>query len=224
MSEAAILALIPFLRGYGFVFAPVITADMANYNLKAQAIAAGWDQVVPLIAEVTVKPGIVLSANATNQYGFDTGVGFPAGTSLKLVLRGYVCGMGGFSSSGVGAPGGPALRAQHPLTVDAAGGTIAGGGGQGGRGNPPDGSIYPGNSGGGGRSGRVATEGASPYAGTFAAPGIGVSDYSMGSRGGSGGDWGAAGTFVSAGAGGAAVVGNAHITWINTGTRYGAVT
>ena len=43
-----------------------------------------------------------------------------------------------------------------------------------------------------------------------------------------GGGWGAAGgkgaASATPGAGGAAVVGNSYITWVNTGTRYGAIT
>ena len=61
-----------------------------------------------------------------------------------------------------------ALRAQYPISIDAAGGVIAGGGG--------------------------------------------------------GGGWGANGGGIGNAAGGAAVVGNSNITWINTGTRYGAIT
>ena len=42
--------------------------------------------------------------------------------------------------------------------------------------------------------------------------------------GGGGGGWGAAGGGPGNADGGAAVVGNSYITWINTGTRYGAIT
>ena len=73
-----------------FVWRPTISSDVTNWVLKTQAIAAGWDGVVPLDAEVTVGSGIVLSANSTSQYGFDTGSGFPVGTTLKLIMPGYV--------------------------------------------------------------------------------------------------------------------------------------
>lgn len=214
-----------------FVFDDVIASDMTNYNLRARAVAAGWNQVEPLIATTTVNSGIVLSANATNAYGFDTGVTFPAGTTLTLVLAGYICGMGGAGNSGAG---GPALRAQHPITVNAAGGVIAGGGGGGAAGNSAGGFARGG--GGGGRSGRVDAPGGAGAGGasagnpgTFAGPGSGGTP----NNGAGGGAWGAAGgnTFNTpsnywtyGGAGGAAVVGNANITWVNTGTRYGAIT
>lgn len=220
-----------------FVFTPTISADTSNYNLKAAAIAAGWDGVVPLDAIVTVNSGIVLSANSTSQYGFDTGSGFPVGTTLKLVMQGYVCGMGGAgnSASSNGSNGGPALLAQHAITIDALGGVTAGGGGGG------SGGGFGG--GGGGRSGRTNSAGGTGYpagaAGTFSSGGAGGGSGGgaggttgaggngvAGTSGGGGGGWGAKGGNASAygGAGGAAVVGNSYITWINTGTRYGAIT
>ena len=234
-----------------FVFTPTISADTSNYNLKAAAIAAGWDQVTPLLATVTVDAGIVLSATATSGYGFDTGATFPAGTVLTLICQGYICGMGGAGGSGgsngsgkgiVGLPGGAALRAQYAISINALGGTIAGGGGGGGRGTGISAA------GGGGRSGRTNSSGAN--AGTFSSGGNGASGgggaggsggtTSVGGNGalaggyvggGGGGGWGASGGYgdttapsSAGGAGGAAVVGNSYITWINTGTRYGSIT
>ena len=230
----------------GFVFRQTISADTSNYVLRAAAIAAGWDGVVPLDAEVTVSSGIVLSANSTSQYGFDTGSGFPVGTTLKLIMPGYVCGMGGaggaYSTGATGKNGGPALRAQHAISIDASGGVISGGGGGGG------GSSGSSAGGGGGRSGRTnSSGGADTYpgeSGTFSSGGKGGA-YSGGAAGGTtgpganggsggggsgggGGGWGASGgtgyTTTAGGAGGAAVVGNSYITWIDTGTRYGAIT
>ena len=224
----------------GFQFNPVISADTTNYNLKAAAIAAGWNQTLPLIATVTINSGVVVSANATNAYAFDTGVTFPAGSSLTLNMQGaYVIGMGGSGAELSGQPGGPALRAQHALTVNATGGVIGGGGGGGARVYSSDGYFIPG---GGGRTGRTNSDGTNQ--GTFTSGGS--TSYAAGGTtgagadapgpfysGGGGGGWGAAGgrgyiygTGPSGigGAGGAAVVGNANITWVNTGTRYGAIT
>lgn len=223
-----------------FIWRPTISADVTNYNLKSAAIAAGWDGVVPLDAIVTVNSGIVLSADSTSQYGFDTGSGFPAGSTLKLVMPGYVCGMGGAGGNeypnGNGGSGGTALRAQFAITIDALGGVIAGGGGGGSNG-------ASGYGGGGGRTGRINSAkgtGSDAGVGTFSSGGKGAS--SMGGAGGTtgpggvgsftggggGGGWGAAGgkgaASATPGAGGAAVVGNSYITWVNTGTRYGAIT
>lgn len=199
----------------GFVFDDVITSDVTNYNLRARAVAAGWDQVVPLVATTTVNSGIVLSADSTGQYAFDTGVTFPAGTTLALINNGFVIGMGGAGGASytAGSNGGPALRAQYAIGIDAAGGVIGGGGGGGG-GNK--------GGGGGGRSGRTDAAG-----GVGAPAGASGTFSSGGSGGGGGGGWGASGGTTGSyagGTGGAAVVGNSYITWINTGTRYGAIT
>lgn len=221
-----------------FVFRQTLSSDTDNYVLRDAAIAAGWDGVLALDAEVTVGSGIVLSANSTSAYGFDTGSGFPVGTSLKLIMPGYVCGMGGAggATNTAGSNGGPALRAQHAITIDALGGVTAGGGGGGGGGG------FGGGGGGGGRSGRTdAVGGVAPSTGangTFSSGGAGGSGGGAGgttgpggagdlSKGGGGGGWGASGGTAGSyagGNGGAAVVGNSYITWINTGTRYGAIT
>jgi len=220
----------------GFVWRPTISSDVTNWVLYSQALAAGWDGVVPLDAEVTVASGIVLSANSTSLYGFDTGSGFPVGTSLKLIMPGYVCGMGGAggATNTAGSNGGPALRAQHAITIDALGGVTAGGGGGGG------GSPYGG--GGGGRTGRIDSAGGTGSfagaAGTFSSGGAGGFGGGAGgttgpggagdfAKCGGGGGWGASGGTAGSnagGTGGAAVVGNSYITWINTGTRYGSIT
>lgn len=229
----------------GFVWRPTISADVINWNLYLQALAADWDGVTPLDAIVTVANGIVLSANSTSVYGFDTGSGFPVGTSLKLIMPGYVCGMGGAGGpeltsaaphAGDGLPGGAALRAQYAITIDATGGVIAGGGGGGSQGAWYSGSTSYGWGGAGGRSGRVNSANGSGIttgseAGTFAAAGIGKPENAYYYAGGSGGGWGQSGGAGGGteypgtpGTGGAAVVGNSYITWINTGTRYGAIT
>ncbi len=219
----------------GFVFVDVITSDVTNYNLRARAVAAGWDQVVPLVATTTVNSGIVLSADSTSQYAFDTGATFPAGTTLTLVNNGFVVGMGGAGGAAytAGSNGGPALRAQYAIGIDVAGGVIGGGGGGGGGGK---------GGGGGGRSGRTNAAGGvgtgNGTSGTFSSGGSGGGDGGAGGTtgpgddgsgisGGGGGGWGASGGTTGSyagGTGGAAVVGNSYITWINTGTRYGAIT
>lgn len=217
-----------------FVFRQTISSDATNYVLRNAAITAGWDGIVPLDAEVTVSSGIVLSADSTGQYAFDTGVTFPAGTTLALINNGFVIGMGGAGGAAytAGSNGGPALRAQYAIGIDAAGGVIGGGGGGGG-GDKSGG-------GGGGRSGRTNAAGASGGAsGTFSSGGsgggggggaggtTGPGGAGSGAGGGGGGGWGASGGTTGSyagGTGGAAVVGNSYITWINTGTRYGSIT
>jgi hypothetical protein len=138
--------------GYGktraFVFEPTIAVNTANYNIKAAAVAAGWDQIRPLKATVTVNAGVYVYSTSTGAYAFDTGATFPAETTLALINNGTIIGMGGAGSAGdwnntdpypryyvYGTPaaGGPALIAQYALTVTN-NGVIGGGGGGGGSG------------------------------------------------------------------------------------------
>lgn len=256
--------------GLAFVFRPTISANTTNYNLKAAAIAAGWNQITPLDATVTVNSGVYVSATNTSNIAFDTGVTFPAGTRLSLVNNGFIIGMGGAGGTGgdmpaggqgvVGSAGGLALRAQAPISINNASGTIGGGGGGGGGGG--SGSVYEpyygtfvtgGGGGGGGRSGQInsggggggfngvggfndgvgAYVGATGSPGTAAAAGGGGAGSPPAANGGSGGGWGSSGNSGGTsnrggggggGSAGAAVNGNSNITWVNTGTRLGAIT
>ena len=198
-----------------FVFAPTISADVSNYNLRAAAIAAGWDGALALNATVTINSGIVVSASATSAYAFDTGTtAYPAGSTLTLTNAGYIIGMGGAGGaySGNGLPGGPALRVigSIPVTLDNTSGTIGGGGGGGGGGGFAF-AAGLGYGGGGGRTGRTASAGGVGNAngrqgadGTFTSGGNGGGDggaggttgpggNATGERGAGGGGWGAAG-------------------------------
>ena len=248
-------------KSANFVFNQTITTDTANYNLRKAAVAAGWNGMAPLVATITINPGVVVYADSTSAYAFDTGVGFPGGTKLALVNNGYIIGMGGNGEQGYGSliypplpptpgtAGGPALCARQAITVTN-NGTIGGGGGGGGGGDD-HGSRGKGGGGGGGRSGRVNSIGGAPAsgsaggatadsgsAGTFSAGGNGGKGVDPGCGGGSGGNWGQAGrggaddvagikyngtTDGGGYPGGAAVVGNAFITWNATGTRMGTV-
>lgn len=207
----------------GFVFSPTISADTSNYNLKAAALSAGWNGTTKLTVNITVNSGVVVSANSTGAYAFDTGAGFPAGSTITLTNKGHIVGMGGAGGTLYfdGTPdtvrsGGPALRAQYAMSV-ANTGTIGGGGG---------GGEGCGGGGGGGRTGRTNSSGGygsgNGGQGTFGAAGL------SGGNGGAGGDFGASGSlsacnFGRVGSGGAAVVGNANVTWTAIGTRLGAI-
>ena len=240
------MRLIPFLRSSGFGFAQTISADTSNYNLRTAAIAAGWDGAAPLIANITIASGIVVDSTSTSTYAFDAGTtAYPDGSSLALTSLGYIVGMGGAGGSASGgsnpgSPGGPALRiiASLPTTIDNTSGTIGGGGGGGA-------SSSSNRGGGGGRSGRTDSAGGygssgSGSPGTFTSGGKGSGLYGgaggttgpggdSSSYGAGGGGWGASGGSFGGGAysggdGGAAVVGNAYITWVDTGLRYGSIT
>lgn len=132
------------LRGksYYYYFTPTISSNTANYNLKAAAIAAGWDQVAPLNATVTINSGVYVYSTSTGAYAFQTGSTFSSGSLLALVNNGIILGMGGKGGDGSnislgglnGYGAGPALLAQYAITVTN-NGTISGGGGGGGGGN-----------------------------------------------------------------------------------------
>lgn len=230
--------------GGAFVFNATISANTTNYNLRSAAITAGWNQVAPLLATITVNSGVYVGSTSTGTPAFDTGVTFPAGSSLALVNNGTVCGMGGAGApagGGVdaGSPGGLALKAQAAITVTN-NGTIGGGGGGGGEGGNAswtDGKnnySATGGSGGGGRGGGAGGGPINPgTAGTYTAAGTGGAwsgDAGGGAfgatNGGNGGGFGAAGATAGSagGSSGAAVNGNSNITWVATGTRLGAIT
>lgn len=236
----------------GFVFQPVISGAVLNYNLRAAALAAGWNGGSPLRATVTVAATGVVGSASTAAYAFDTGVGFPQGSELTLVNLGRIVGCGGAGGNGQsyayistnGGNGGPALRAQAALRI-ANSGTIGGGGGGGSPGRlaystDPDFSwIAPSSGGGGGAGYAVGSGGAAGpdhVAGSAGngAPGSATAGGAGGasngySTGGAGGGLGSAGQTISgngysAGAGGAAVVGNVNVTWVAVGTRLGSLT
>jgi hypothetical protein len=242
-------------NGYGkshivtFVFNPTISSHTFNYNLKASAIAAGWDQTSPLSSSVTINAGVVVgSAILSNgYYGFDTGAGFPSGSTISLINNGYIVGAGGTGGqggdgrgqwAGNGSGGSPALLAQHVISITN-NGIIGGGGGGGGGG---EGIINPASvgGGGGGGAGDLVGGGGAPQmsanstvAGNGGMPGALTVGHGGGGGqggaydGGAGGNLGVSG--VSAWIGGvggdpgAAVTGNAYITWQVTGTRLGPI-
>lgn len=205
---------ITFTTVNAFVLNKIISASMQNYNMKSDAIASGWDQVLPLQMTVTVNPAVVVGSASTSTAAFDTGTGFPSGSSLALINNHYIAGRGGNGGQGggdgggggsgqAGFAGGPALRAQVPLKVTN-NGTIGGGGGGGGGAGPFTFAVYNG-------SGQV-----SGYRGVTGGGGGGGAGNSAGSPGRDGdgdGTWldvnggstftGGAGSLTNGGGGGA---------------------
>lgn len=133
-----------------FVYNTTIAATTTNYNMRSAAIAAGWNQVVPLQMGVTIAGGVVIGSTTNTNYAFDTGAGFPAGSNLTVNIASgaYVVGCGGTGGGGENgnnsawgnmrpaakaAAGGPALIARQPVTISNMG-VIGGGGGGGGGG------------------------------------------------------------------------------------------
>jgi hypothetical protein len=210
--------------GGAFVFNDVIAVNRLNYNLRAAAVAAGWNQIAPLNATVTVNSGVVVGSASTATPGFDTGQTFPAGSILALVNAGYIVGRGGNGARITGAgsrnasypempgdPGGLALRAQFAISISNSG-TIGGGGGGGGGGGANNPAVSSGTAGGGG-GGAGSDPGYMNEGGPFGGGGPGVSQGtlttgSIGSSSGDGGDGGKGGNLGQAGAQGSS--GNWH--------------
>lgn len=208
-----------------FVYNTTIAAMTTNYNMRSAAIAAGWNQVVPLQMGVTIAGGVVIGSTSTGAYAFDTGASYPSGSSLALINNGYIVGAGGAGGMGNataaqqgGGPGaggdggGPALLAQAALTINNTGTIGGGGGGGGGGGNGTQGSSGgTAGGGGGGGAGYIAGGGggsAGDYmlAGvsgclTISGPGGSGKTASM-SRGGNGGDGGGLGSSGASGTAG----------------------
>ncbi|KWA84285.1 hypothetical protein WL29_23295 [Burkholderia ubonensis] len=180
-----------------FDFNPTISSSTTNYNLRTAAQAAGWDGVRPLRASVTINSGVYVGSPSTGSYAFDTGSGFPAGTTLKLTNSGTVVGQGGDGGSygAGGGSGGPAMHIQYPITV-ANYGTIAGGGGGGAGSNRATiTNVLAGGAGGGGGqgygtslggardpafSGAQYPQGGAGYNGNMTTPGLGGTGVSSG--------------------------------------------
>jgi hypothetical protein len=221
-----------------FTFNQTISANTSNYNLKASAIAAGWNQSDTLQATVTVNSGIYVFATTTGSYAFDTGVTFPSGSTLSVINNGIIAGRGGAggaggnnSGGGAGGAGGPAFRAQYATSITNNGAVGGGGGGGGGGGAYNDGkTLFNGGGGGGGRVNGTAGSG-TPAGGAGSLTAAGGGGVSSGGSGGSGAGLGGAGaagatSTYAGGAGGAAgayITGNSNVTWVVTGTRVGGV-
>lgn len=164
-----------------FIFNATISSNTQNYNLKSAAIAAGWNQVQPLQATITINNGVYVGSTGTGNPAFRTGSTFPGGTILSLINNGIIIGAGGQGGTGMGATGGAgsagaagggALMAEQIISITN-NGTIAGGGGGGGGGgrvigyssttikNPCDsvGAFWVGGSGGGGGAGWISGAG-----------------------------------------------------------------
>lgn len=96
--------------GYGdpvtvYTFTETILSPINNYNLRANAVASGWNQVTPLIATITVGSGVVIGSNSVNTAAFLTGSIFPSGSKLTLVNNGFILGRGGIGGGGTRSTG-----------------------------------------------------------------------------------------------------------------------
>lgn len=224
-----------------FLFSPTISTSITNYNLRAAAVTAGWDQVLPLIAIVTVSSSGVIGTTSTATAGLIWTGSYPTGSTLAVINNGYILGAGGAGGAGgnggngsgsSGSAGGPAMQGNYAISIT--NNTTIGGGGIGGAGGLGGGGIN--NAGGGGGGGG----GAGYNGGGGGGGGAGISGGLTGNPGGSGGlttgGNGGSGGFGSVGSGSPGSNGgglgngnctvagtNAFITWVVTGTRLGTL-
>lgn len=176
-----------------FVFNRILAANTQNYNLRNDAIAAGWNGITPLAATVTVNNGVYVWSDSTATAGFDTGSSFPVGTTLSIINNGFIIGRGG---NGVmranGTAGGPAMNIGYPVSITNNSYIAGGGGGGGGSQGNTDGSTYGWCSGGGGAGGGGTVGANGGTGGALGQPGTdgvylyGTSANGMGGGGGGG--------------------------------------
>lgn len=211
--------------------------DTYQYVMATDLVARGYNLTLPIDVIATLPTNGILGGGPGG-YAFRTGTGFANGSTLKLIgaagcdIIGWAGGgaNGEASGYGNGGNGSDAFLAEYAITVDMLGRIGAGGGG-GARAGAPN-ANWAGNNGVSGGAYGAGIHQTNPalfravftyfYATAYLdQPG----NYAGG--GAPGGGLGQAGQ--SAGSGtvggqpGAAVRGNALITWINTGTRLGAI-
>lgn len=218
------------------------TTDYVLNPSKISGYIAGITDV-----NFVVNSGVVIGSSSTASAALSIS-GFTSGDTLVVINNGYIVGRGGNGgngSSGPGGVGGLALSVSYPTKVTN-NGIIGGGGGGGGAGAghywnvgsqaTPNWITTMGDGGGGG-AGYIAGSGGTGsqpgIAGSLTAGGVGgvgggtngmaysgASGGGLGSAGGAPADGGGGG---SGGGGGACTSGNSNITWLATGSRYGAL-
>lgn len=176
------------------------------YNAVFSDVPSGNRAVITFI----INAGVVLGSTSTATPALTTG-SWPSGTRLILVNRGRIQGMGGNGGNGGtdsitpncprtnGTPGGPALEATFPISVDNSLGQIWSGGGGGGGGVEGDSCCSGGGGGGGGGAGSSAgTGGTTTTCGFTFQPGV-AGNPGTSLAGGSGGNGGTFGGCTGSG-------------------------
>jgi hypothetical protein len=148
-----------------FTYAVTMTSGTyVNTNLRTMAVAAGWNQVVPVTINCTINAGAIMTGSDTGNYGIYAYGTWPAGSVLNLTNNGTIVGKGGRGGAGYryylaygtwvgGEAGGPAMI--FNLTTNIVNNGIIGGGGGGGGGGY-QGDLPWGGGGGGGGAGSGA--------------------------------------------------------------------
>lgn len=151
-----------FSAGF-FVYSETISTPTANYNLRTNLTAAGWNGTDDVDASITINPAVVVYSTATSTAAFTLSPALPAGSTVSLRNAGTIVGKGGaggsggdatlnagtpngspttpfltypisFANGGNGGVGGRGMTIASPITINNSGGVIASGGGGGGGG------------------------------------------------------------------------------------------
>lgn len=211
----------------GGEFLLTISSNSVNPNIRSLCVSAGWNQFAKVLVNVT--------APLINRIALGSS-SFPGG--IEIVYS---------SGTFLGSDGLPAFSTDVPVTINNLG-TIAGVGGDGGRGETfyyNDGSVKYVIGGLGGAGQRFASGTTTILAAEAGANGESVNfdgfHTANAGKGGTGGEWGQPGAPGANGvdnsggivigsvapqpgySGGDAVSGNSYITWKNTGIRLGGV-
>ena len=84
---------------YGGVAATVLTisANVNNYDIGAQAIAAGGDKSTPVI--LTINAGVTVGSTSSGTAAMYTGTGWSSGTTINITNNGSIVGATGSAGS-----------------------------------------------------------------------------------------------------------------------------
>ena len=83
-----------------FNFAPTIDYAYNQFNVRAAAVAAGWNGTDRLIATITVAANGVIYSDNVNVVAFNTDGNFPAMSKITLINHGIITGAGGAGGAG----------------------------------------------------------------------------------------------------------------------------
>ncbi len=115
-----------------FQLTATISANTAKYNIETVAQQGGWDDTLPVIANITIAPGVVVYSDQTGTAAFSVPSALPAESQVTLTSSGTIVGMGGAGGSypgNAGAAGGTGLFARYQMNLVNNGGVFGGGGG-----------------------------------------------------------------------------------------------
>ena len=86
-----------------FLFNDIVSTNINNYDLLSRATAAGYNNIIPLYATVTVQSGVVIGSASTTQTAFVVD-SLPTNSQIVITNYGIIAGAGG--NGGDAAPAG----------------------------------------------------------------------------------------------------------------------